>query len=147
MEIIVRASLVYLFLWVVMRAIGKRDLAEMNPLDMVLLVVIGDLVQQAVTAEDTSLVGAALAVGTMALWVLVFSYTSWRWPRSRKLIEGLPVVVVRDGRLVEEALSIERLPSDEVYQAARQQGIDDLAQVRIALLEPGGTISFIRVQG
>lgn len=147
MEIVIRATVVYFFLWWLTRAIGKRDLAEMNPFDMVLLIVMGDLVQQGVTSEDMSVTGAMLAVGTMACWVLTFSYVAWRWPRTRSVVEGVPVVVVRDGHLLDEVLALERVPADEVLQAARQQGIDDLAQVRYAILEVGGTISFLRVDG
>ncbi len=144
MEIVVRAAVVYFFLWGLTRAIGKRELSEMNPFDLVLLIVLGDLVQQGVTAEDMSVTGAFLAIGTMACLVVATSYVAWRWPRTQEKLEGLPVVILQDGELLHEALKTERVPGDEVLQAARQQGIDDLSQVRYAILEPGGSISFIR---
>lgn len=144
METIIRASLVYFFLWGVTRSIGKRELSEMNPFDLVLLIVMGDLVQQGVTTEDMSVTGAFLAVGTMACWVMTFSYVAWKWPRARPALEGLSVVIVRDGALLDDALALERLPADEVLQAARLEGIEDLAQVRYAILEPGGNITFLR---
>ncbi len=147
MEIIIRATIVYFFLWGLTRALGKRELSEMNPFDMILLIVMGDLVQQGVTSEDMSVTGAVLAIGTMAMWVLTFSYIAWRWPRTRSRVEGLPVVVVRHGKLLDEALAIERVPADEVLQAARQQGIDDLGQVRYGILESGGRFSFVQVDG
>lgn len=146
MDIVLRATVIYFFLWGLTRALGKRELSQMNPFDLVLLVVIGDLVQQGVTAEDMSITGAVLAVGTMACWVLLFSYIAWRWSGTRRQLEGLPVVVARDGELLEEVMAFERLPSDEVFQAARQQGIDDFTQVRYAILEPGGGLSFIRAE-
>lgn len=142
MEIIVRATVVFFFLFVVLRAIGKRDLAELSPFDIVILVVLGDLVQQGVTQEDYSVTGAFLAAGTMVFWVLVISWLTFRSRRVHERVSGQPVVVVHDGRIVEEALTLERLPKEELFEAARLEGIEDLATVRYALMEPGGNFSF-----
>jgi uncharacterized membrane protein YcaP (DUF421 family) len=144
METIVRASVVYFALWLLIRGLGKRELSEMSPFDLILLVMMGDLVQQGITQEDTSVTGALLAIGTIALWVLVFSFVSWRWGGASRVLAGTPVVVVRHGHVLEETLRMERLPLDEVLESARQQGIADLAEVEIAVLEPAGSISFIR---
>jgi uncharacterized membrane protein YcaP (DUF421 family) len=143
MEIVLQTTVVFFALWLLMRGLGKRELSEMSPFDVILLVVMGDLVQQGITQEDMSVTGALLAICTIALWVLVFSFASWRWQRVGKVLEGSPVVVVRDGRLIEEALRMERLPVSEVLEAARQQGIADLSDVRLAVFEPSGRISFI----
>lgn len=118
----------------------------MSVFDMLLLVVIGDLVQQGITLGDNSVTGAALTVGTFAFWVLVLSWTSYRSNRAREVIEGVPVVVVRDGEPLEDVLRLERVPLDEVVEAAREQGISDLADVRVGVLEPDGTLSFLRVE-
>lgn len=143
MEIILRATALFLFVWVLMRVMGKRELAELTAFELVLLISIGDLIQQGVTQEDMSITGAFLAVGTIGMWILVFSYTSFRWKSTRSVIEGFPVVVVRGGELLEEMLRIERLTRDEVFDAMREQGIDDLDQVRIGILEADGKFSFI----
>ena len=145
MEIIVRATCLYFFLWLVARGTGKRELSEMTAFELILLVTMGDLIQQGVTQEDFSVTGAFLAVGTFALWILVFGYISWRFPRSRPAIEGVPVVVLRDGRPLDKVLELERLTLDELCESARNQGIPDLADVRIGILEPDGKFSFIRV--
>ena len=144
MELIVRATCLYFFLWLVVRGTGKRELSEMSAFELVLLVTMGDLIQQGVTQEDFSITGAFLAVGTLAFWTLVFGYLSWKFPRTKATIEGVPVIVVRDGKPVDKVLRYERLTLDEVLGAARNQGIDDLAKVRIAVLEPDGKFSFIR---
>lgn len=143
MEIVVRATVIFFFLWFLTRSLGKRELAEFTAFELVLLVVIGDLVQQGVTQEDYSLTGAMLAAGTIGLWVLAFAYLSFKFSRTSKVLEGVPVVVVRDGRAVEDALRVERLNVDEVCEAARNQGIADLAEVRVGVLEPDGKFSFI----
>ena len=85
MEIIVRATVVYFFLWIVLRGIGKRELGEMSPFDLVLLVVIGDLVQQGVTQDDASLTGAMMAVGTFAFWVVLFAFVQFKSGRARRM--------------------------------------------------------------
>src|SRR3954453_5138145 len=138
MDLIIRASAVFFFIWLMMKGLGKRELAEMSPFELVVLVIIGDFVQQGVTGDDRSIVGAVLAVSTLAFWVLVFSYVSFRSTRARNALEGLPVVVVRDGVLLDEHLRLRRLPPDEVIGEARSQGIGDLGTVRFGILEPGG---------
>jgi uncharacterized membrane protein YcaP (DUF421 family) len=143
MEIIVRATILFFFVWGLMRVMGKRELSELTAFELVLLISIGDLIQQGVTQEDMSITGALLAVGTIGMWILAFSYASFRWKGSRTVIEGFPVVVVQDGRLIDEMLRMERLTSDEVLDAAREQGIEDLDDIRIGILEAGGRFSFI----
>jgi uncharacterized membrane protein YcaP (DUF421 family) len=143
MEIVVRASIVFFFLWIVTRAMGKRELAQMSPFELVLLVVMGDLVQQGVTQEDMSVFGAVLAVGTISVWVLVFSYLGFRFERARTVMDSPPVIVLHNGRLVPEVLRAERLTEDEVKEEARMQGIADLSDVEVGILEPGGSFSFV----
>ncbi|HEV8622949.1 MAG TPA: YetF domain-containing protein [Acidimicrobiia bacterium] len=143
MEIIVRATAIYFFLWLLTRALGKRELAEMTAFELLLLMVVGDLIQQGVTQEDTSVTGAILAVGTIGVWILAFSWLGWRFPRARKMIEGVPVVVVRDGRPLEPALRLERVTLDELLESARNQGFANLRDIDLAILEPSGNFSFL----
>lgn len=144
MEIVVRATVVYFFLLVLMRSMGKRELAELSAFELILLITIGDLVQQGVTQEDMSLTGAMLAGTTLAVWALLFSYVTFRWRRTRPVLEGVPVIVVRDGKILEEMLDYERLTEDELREAARRNGIADLGDVQYGILEPDGKFSFIR---
>lgn len=146
MEIVVRAAVVYLFLWSITRVVGKRELGQMSAFELVLLVTMGDLIQQGVTQEDYSVTGAMLAVGTFALLLVFFSWVSWRFPRTRPQLEGSPVVVIHDGRLREDVMRYERLPDTELHEALREQGIDDLSTVRIGVLEPDGRFSFFTEQ-
>jgi uncharacterized membrane protein YcaP (DUF421 family) len=143
-EIVVRASIIFFFLLVLTRGMKKRTLADMAPFEMLLLVTLGDIVQQGVTQEDFSLTGAVLAVSTLAFWISVLSWITWRWKRIGRVVDGVPVVIVQDGQTRDDVLAVERLPVDELHEAARQQGIDDLAKVRLAVLEPSGRISFIK---
>jgi uncharacterized membrane protein YcaP (DUF421 family) len=113
LDIVVRAVVVYVLLWLVIRALGKRELSEFTAFELVLLFVVGDLVQQSVTQNDTSITAAILAVSTIAVLIVSQSLVAFRWPRARKVLEGLPAVLVRDGSLVNEALKLERVSQDE----------------------------------
>ena len=144
MEIVIRATIVYAVLFLLMRGTRKRALAELSPFEMILLVTLGDIVQQGVTQEDYSLTGMALAAGTFTFWVTAMSWASYRSPWARKAIEGVPLVIIENGEPVEAALRVEHMPLDDVREAARQQGIADLATVRLGVLETSGRMSFIK---
>ncbi|MGQ0826680.1 MAG: DUF421 domain-containing protein [Actinomycetota bacterium] len=147
MDIPLRATVIFFVLWALTRATGKRELAQLSAFELLLLVTFGDLVQQGVTQEDYSVTGATLAVGTIAFWVLVFSYTSFKHPRARHIIDGRPVIVVRDGEPLLELMHLERLTVDELKESAREHGIANLRDVRIGVLEPDGKFSFITHDG
>jgi uncharacterized membrane protein YcaP (DUF421 family) len=141
-EIVYRAAVLYLFLFFLMRVLGKKELGQMSAFELVLLLAMGDLVQQGVTQEDYSVTGAMLAIGTFGVLILVGSYVTFRFPRSRPVLEGVPAVVVQDGRLREDVMRLERLTDTEVREALREQGIEDLRDVKIGLLEADGKFSF-----
>lgn len=142
MNIVFSATLAYLFIWFVLRVLGKRELSEMSAFDLILLFIIGDLVATAVVKEDTSATSAMIAVGTLALLTVLLSWISWRFKRLRAPLDGLPCVIIRDGELDVEMLAIERVSLDDVLEAARSSGITDLADVDLAVLEPNGNFSF-----
>jgi uncharacterized membrane protein YcaP (DUF421 family) len=143
MEIVARTAIMFFFLFGVTRAIGKKELAEISTFELILLITMGDIVQQGVTQNDFSITGAFIAVSTMAVLVVAMSYITYRWPRAERIVGGVPVVLVRHGKVVERALEYERLTEGELRDAAREQGIDDLRTVEYAILEPDGKFSFL----
>lgn len=143
MDIVLRAVVVFVFIFVVMRLIGRRELGNLEPFDLVLLVVTGDLVQQGITQSDNSVTGALLAISTIALLTTLVSYLSFRVRRLRPLLDGEPLVLVDDGRLIERNLRRERISAEEVAAEARLQNIASIDQVRWAVLETTGEISII----
>jgi uncharacterized membrane protein YcaP (DUF421 family) len=147
MQIVIRAAVLYLFIWLVARGMGRKELSEMSAFELILFVVFGDLIQQGVTGDDRSVTGAALAVTTFALLTILFSYAAFRWKRAQDVLQGVPVIIVRDGRILDEVLAIERLRPDDVKDEARQQGIDDIRDVDLGVLEADGKFSFIRTSG
>ncbi|MBA2476796.1 MAG: DUF421 domain-containing protein [Actinobacteria bacterium] len=143
MDIVVRATLAFAFVLFLTRVVGRRELGSMQPFDLIMLVMLGDLVQQGVTQNDFSVTGLVLAGGTVGLLTVLVSYGSWRFPRLRPILDGEPVIVIEDGRLIEGNLRRERMTAGEVAAAARQEGIGSLDDVRWGVLETSGRISFI----
>jgi uncharacterized membrane protein YcaP (DUF421 family) len=143
MDLVLRAAVVFVVIWIITRVAGRRELSTMQPIDVILLVVIGDMVQQGVTQGDTSVTGAMLVIFTFTLLTVAFSYVSFRVPRLRPVMEGEPLLLVEDGKVLARNLRRERITEDELAAEARQQQIADLADVRFAVLETSGRISFI----
>lgn len=144
MDIILRAAVVFVFVFVLMRAIGRRELSQLQPFDLLLLVVLGDLITQGVLQSDMSVTGSMLATGTFALLSVGVSYLSFRFRVLRPYLEGEPIVVIQEGRLLEPSLRRERLTVEDVQEEARLEGIASLDDVRWAVLETSGRISFVR---
>ncbi len=147
MDLVLRAAVVYVFLFLVTRLVGRRELSGLEPFDLILIVIIGDLVQQAITQTDASVTGAFLVVATLALLTVVSSFLSYRFRRMRPLLEGRPLLLVENGVPIDENMKRERITIEEIEAAARLQNIASLSEVRWAILETGGQISFIRREG
>jgi uncharacterized membrane protein YcaP (DUF421 family) len=146
MDLVLRATIAFFFIFLLTRIVGRRELGTLEPFDLILLVVLGDLVQQGVTQSDYSVTGLTIAAGTIALLTVAVSYVSFRFPRTRPLLEGQPLVVIQDGKVLEKNLRRERLTRAELAEAARLEQIPSLQQVSWAILEKNGQISFIQKQ-
>jgi uncharacterized membrane protein YcaP (DUF421 family) len=143
MDIVVRAVVVFFLILFVTRVVGRRELSSLQPFDLILLVVIGDLVQQGVTQSDYSLTGVAMAISTFAVLTVAVSYVSYKVPRIRPVLDGEPLIIVQDGKPIDANLRRERLTVEEVAEQARLQQIASLDEVEWAVLEANGKISFI----
>jgi uncharacterized membrane protein YcaP (DUF421 family) len=144
MDIVLRALFAFVFVFLITRLIGRRELSSLEPFDLILLVVVGDLIQQGITQSDMSFTGAVLATGTFALMVLAVSYVGFRFRRLRPLLDPQPLIVVQDGEVLEANLRKERMTVDELLAEARTQQIASLDDVKWAVLESNGRVSFIR---
>jgi uncharacterized membrane protein YcaP (DUF421 family) len=143
MDLVLRAAAIYVFLFVLMRLIGRRELSQLQPFDVLLLVVIGDLITQGALQSDMSVTGSILASGTFAVLTVATSYLAFRFKRLRPVLEGEPIVVVQDGKVIEKNLARERLTLEDLQEEARTNGIASLGDVRWGVLETTGRISFI----
>jgi uncharacterized membrane protein YcaP (DUF421 family) len=143
MDIVVRAAFAFFFVLLVTRIVGRRELSSLQPFDLILLVMIGDLVQQGVTQNDFSVTGLVLAAGTIAVLTVVVSYSSFKFPRLRPVLDGEPVIVLERGEPLRRNLDRNRITIDELQAAARVEGYGSLGDIEWAVLETGGQISFI----
>jgi uncharacterized membrane protein YcaP (DUF421 family) len=143
MDLVIRATIVFFFIFLVTRIAGRRELNTLEPFDLILLVVLGDLVQQGITQSDESVTGTLIVISTVTLLSVAVSWVSFRSGRVRLVTEGEPIVLVQDGEIIERNLRRERLSRGDVEEEARRQQISSLRDVRWAILEQDGSISVI----
>ena len=143
MDLVFRALVLFAAVYVLLRVVGRRELAQMEPIDFILLIVLGDAIQQGLTQDDYSVTGALIVVGMIAILQVATSYLSFRVPRLRPVLDGLPIVVVEDGKPIRKNLRRERISVEELTEEMRQQQIASLEEVQWAVLETSGAISFL----
>ena len=145
MDVVIRAALMYCFLLFITRVVGRRELSTLEPFDLILLIVLGDLIQQGVTQSDYSFTGLMLAAGTIAIMQTSVSWIGYRSPDKAGLVlEGEPIVIVQDGKCLERNAKRERIREDEVLEAARKNGIGSLDEIEWGILETSGEMTFIK---
>jgi uncharacterized membrane protein YcaP (DUF421 family) len=143
MDLVIRATVVFFFVFLVTRVVGRRELSQLEPFDLILLVVVGDLVQQGVTQSDESVTGALIVIATIALLSIGVSWVSFRSRRVRAITEGKPIVLVQDGHPIERNMRRQRITLEDIQEEARQAQISSVADLRWAILEDSGRISCI----
>ena len=142
-EIVFRVCVLYGALVVMVRLAGKREVGQLAPLDLLAMLVLSETVSPALTGQDTSLPAALVAAATLLAATALLGRLAFRSRRAERWIEGAPVVLVEDGRIVEAAARSERVTRQELESALRRHGIDDLSVVRRAVVEPNGEISVL----
>ena len=147
MDLVLRAIFLFFFVFVLTRLIGRRELSSLEPFDLILLIVLCDAIQQGLTQDDYSVTGAVLVIGTLALLQVFTSFLSFRFPRLRPVLDGEPVIVIEDGKPMEKNLRRERVTVEELAAQARTQQIESLNDVKWAVLETSGQITFIKKGG
>jgi uncharacterized membrane protein YcaP (DUF421 family) len=143
MDLAIRAVVLFFFVFLLTRIIGRRELSSLEPFDLILLIVIGDAIQQGLTQDDYSVTGAMIVVGTFAILQVLTSLASYHLPKLRPALEGEPIVVVQDGKAIEKNLRRERLTLAEILVEARCQQVRTLDEIEWAVLETSGKISII----
>jgi uncharacterized membrane protein YcaP (DUF421 family) len=143
-DIVIRAAALFFFVWLITRAVGRRELSTFEPFDLILIIVVGDLIQQGVTQNDFSVTGAMLATATIGLLAVFLSWLNFRFPRVQPVFEGDPVIVLQDGKPIERNLQRNRITVEELAAQARMHEIPHLEDVQWAVLETSGAISFIK---
>jgi uncharacterized membrane protein YcaP (DUF421 family) len=143
MEQILRTAAIYGFMMVVFRFSGKRTLKDITVFDFVLLLVLSEGVQQALTSDDFSTVNAWVIIATFLALNIAMSILKRRFRWLDRILDGEPLIIVRNGIALEDRMAKERVDMDEVMEAARQSGLESLDQIKYAVLERNGSISII----
>ena len=144
LEIVLRTAVIYLLVLIGVRLSGKREVGQMTPFDLVLLLLLSNSVQNAMTGPDTSLAGGAIAAGTLLILNYFVAEFSGANRRFRKLIQGQPSLLVHDGKVIESHLAKEHVSVDELHRALREHGIKSVDQTALAVLEVDGSISCLK---
>ncbi|HEU0088170.1 MAG TPA: YetF domain-containing protein [Pseudonocardiaceae bacterium] len=147
MEIVARAVVMFAFLWMITRVVGRVTLGELSTFQLLLYVTMGDLVQQAITQQDFSLTGGVLAISVFALLTIALSWINTRWRGAAPVTHGVPVVVVRNGDPLLDVMHRERLSLPDLMAAARENGVQQFTDIELAVLEADGKISFFTYSG
>jgi uncharacterized membrane protein YcaP (DUF421 family) len=143
MDLVIRATVVFFFILLVTRIAGRRELSDLQPFDLILLVVLGDLVQQGITQSDQSVTGTLTVISTIALLSVAVSWASFRSRPGRRVVAGEPIVLLQDGRPIDRNLRRERITIEDIQEEARRAQIGSLAELQWAILEDDGHISCI----
>lgn len=143
METVLRVAFFYVFILVVLRIVGKRELSQLSPFELIMLLLIPELVAQALVRDDFSMTNAVIAVATLMALVFVTSALVYRFRRFGALVEGKPSLLVKHGRPIADTMDRERISSDEIAAEMRKAGIERLDQVKWAVLEADGKIAVI----
>jgi len=144
LQIVLRTGVIYLLVLIGVRLSGKREVGQMTPFDLVLLLLLSNSVQNAMTGPDTSLAGGAVAAATLLILNYLVANVSGSNRRFRRWVEGEPSLLVHDGKVIESHMARERVSMDELNRALREHGIHSCDQVALAVLEVDGSISCLK---
>lgn len=140
---VLRATAIYALVMVLVRVSGKRAVGQFTPFDLVLLILIGNAVQNGINGGDNSLTGAAIMATTLIALNYGVAFVTARSRHAERLVEGEPVVLARDGKLFDHVLRRELVSQSDFREALRMNSIEDVAEVELALLETNGHISVV----
>ena len=147
MQSVLRAVAIYGFLLLIFRVTGKRSLAQITAFDFVLLLIIGEATQQALLGDDFSVINAWIVIGTLMFLELGLSLVKSWWPALDPILESTPLVIVENGRLLQDRTAHERVDVEDVLAAAREHhGLQRLEEIKYAVLERSGGISIVPQQ-
>jgi uncharacterized membrane protein YcaP (DUF421 family) len=140
-ELIFRGVVVYLVLFALLRFIGKKHVGELSPFDLVVLLIISETVDASLIGDDHSLTGGLISAATLVAVVQIVGFFTWRYRKAERLVEGVPKILVRHGRVNNEAMNDEQVTRAELIEALRREGHASLLNVRFAILETDGSIT------
>jgi len=143
MDLVLRALVLFGAVYLLLRVVGRRELAQMAPIDFILLIVLGDAIQQGLTQDDYSVSGALIVIFTIAIIQVVLGYVTFRSSKLRVVMEGEPIVLIEDGRVIEKNMQRSRIAAEELAEEARLSQVSSFSEIAWAVLETSGKVSII----
>ena len=144
MESVIRGVTIYVFLWLIFRISGKRTLAETSPFELVLLLIISEVTNQAMVDSDHSITNAFLLIMTLVGMSVLLSFIKHRWPAASRIFEGLPLPLIRNGERLQHNMDKSRVDEEEILMSARlNQGVEKMEDIKEASVENDGQISIV----
>ncbi len=147
LELVVRGTVVYWLLFMLLRFVLRRDIGSIGLADVLLLVILADASQNAMSGGYQSVTDGAILVATIAAWNLLMDYTSYHVPALRRVLEAKPLPLIRDGKLIRRNLRREMITQDELMAVLRESGVENIADVKAATMESDGDISVVKRKG
>jgi uncharacterized membrane protein YcaP (DUF421 family) len=143
LQIVGRSVVVYLFIVIAIRIAGKKELAQLSVIDLVFILLISNSVQNAMVGPDNSLLGGIIAAASLFLVNIILKFVTYKFKKANKLLEGEPVILIHDGKIIQKNLDKEKIQLDELEASVREHGVDKIKEVNLAVLEIDGNISII----
>lgn len=144
-ELVIRGTVIFFFMLIAMKIWGKKHLGEMAAFDFILLLFISEAVQNSLIDDDKSILGAMIVITTFLLWNSILNKLTFRFRVLEKFFDGSPRILVKNGKMDTEALRKEQITEQELFEALRRQGVDELKKVKQATLETNGHLSVVEL--
>lgn len=142
-ELIIRGTCIYFFMFIIMKIWGKKHLGEMTAFDFILLLFISEAVQNSLVDDDKSVWGGMIVISTFLFWSSLINKITFRSRKLEKILDGVPQVLIKNGRVDLTLMKKEQITEQELFEALRQEGVDELKKVKLATLETNGHLSVI----
>lgn len=143
LEIVVRSIIIYLFIIIAIRISGKKEIAQLSVIDLVFILLISNSVQNAMVGTDSSLLGGIIAAGSLFIVNIILKTITFKFKKAKGIIEGNPVMLIHNGKIIIENMNKEKIPLEELEAAVREHGVEKIEEVNLAVLENDGNISII----
>lgn len=143
LRIVLSTVIIYLFIIIAIRLFGKKELAQLSVIDLVFILLISNAVQNAMVLGDNSLIGGMIAAGTLFVVNYILKYLQYRFPQFSKALQGDAIMLVYKGKVIESHMRLAKITSNELLEAIREHGVQDVSEVDLAILEVDGNISVL----
>ncbi|MEW6056382.1 MAG: YetF domain-containing protein [Bdellovibrionota bacterium] len=144
METVLRVLIIYAFITIVLRILGKRELSELSPYELVMVMLVPELATQGLNRNDYSITNSIIGISTLLSLVFLNSVLTYRFKKISEAIEGAPSILFHDGKFFEDTMHRERVSADEIISEMHSAGIETLGELKWVILEPDGKLSCIR---